>query len=152
MKRIVLFSVLALAISWSSCNHKTGDSSELVNINQTAGGTSTSGDLPVMTFETLKHDFGTITQGQQVKYSFKFRNTGGSDLIISDAKGSCGCTVPEYPHKPIPAGESATIDVVFNSEGKQGAQNKTVTLVTNCETNTVILTITGNVLVPNSTK
>ena len=86
---------------------------------------------PVFTFEKEDHDFGTIVQGEKVAYSFKFKNTGKGDLIITDAKGSCG-----------------VIDVVFNSDGKSGQQNKKITLVANTIPNTKVLAINGMVEVP----
>lgn len=81
-----------------------------------------------MSFEEKEFDFGTIQQGATVTHEFKFKNTGGSELKITDAKGSCGCTVPEYPKEPVKPGESGTIKVSFNSAGKSGETEKTVTL------------------------
>lgn len=103
------------------------------------------GKSPVMTFEKSEHDFGTITQGDQPSYSFAFKNTGASDLIISSAVGSCGCTVPEYPKQPVKPGESGKIKVSFNSNGKNGRQQKTVTLTTNTASGKEILTIKTNI-------
>jgi len=106
------------------------------------------GSAPVMTFNEEKHDFGKITQGEKVSYSFMFKNTGGSDLVISSAQGSCGCTVPSYPHTAIKAGATSKIDVVFNSEGKSGLVQKTVTLVTNCNPSTKVISISSTIIVP----
>jgi hypothetical protein len=69
-------------------------------------------------------------------------------LIITSAKGSCGCTIPEYPTDPIAPGEEGIIDVVFNSDGKSGQQNKKVTIVANTVPNTTVLAINGMVEVP----
>lgn len=101
-----------------------------------------------MTFETEKHDFGTITQGDKVDYDFKFKNTGGSDLIITGAKGSCGCTVPEYPKEAIKPGVSGVIKVSFNSAGKSGKQAKSVTLFCNIKEGKKVLHINSNIEVP----
>ena len=98
-----------------------------------------------MVFEKDVHDFGKIVEGEKVSYSFKFKNTGKVDLIISDAKGSCGCTVPQWPKNPVAPGADGVVDVTFNSSGKSGMQNKTVTLITNAIPNTKVLTITGEV-------
>ena len=95
-----------------------------------------------------RFDFGEIQQGESVTHDFVLKNIGDANLIISTAKGSCGCTVPEWPKAPISKGEEATIKVTFNSAGKSGKQNKTVALVTNAMPNTKVLTITGNVIVP----
>ncbi|MFM1876742.1 MAG: hypothetical protein RL266_2479 [Bacteroidota bacterium] len=125
---------------------------EVVNNPATAEGETVAvennGPAPVFTFEKEVHDFGTIVQGEKVAYSFKFKNTGEADLIITSAKGSCGCTVPEYPVEPIAPGEEGVIDVVFNSDGKSGQQNKKVTIVANTVPNTKVLAINGMVEVP----
>ena len=83
-----------------------------------------------------------------VSTNFKFKNVGKSDLIISSAQGSCGCTVPEWPKEPIKPGEEGKIAVTFNSTGKQGKQNKTITLVANTIPNTKVIALKGDVLVP----
>jgi hypothetical protein len=107
--------------------------------------TNESTEKPEITFEASNFDFGTIKEGAKVTHAFKFKNTGEADLIIGDARGNCGCTVPKYPTQPIAPGESGIIDVEFNSAGKHGKQNKTVTLVTNSIPSTKVLTITGEV-------
>lgn len=96
----------------------------------------------------MEHDFGKVIQGEKVSYAFKFKNSGNADLIISDARGSCGCTVADYPKKPMAPGEEGEIDVKFSTEGKKGFQSKTITLVANTEPNSVVLTIKANVQVP----
>ena len=103
------------------------------------------GKAPVMTFEKTEHDFGTITQGDKPSYSFTFKNTGASDLVISNAVGSCGCTVPDYPKQPVKPGESGKIKVSFNSSGKNGRQQKTVTITTNTAAGKELLTIRTNI-------
>ncbi|HLF53068.1 DUF1573 domain-containing protein [Flavobacterium sp.] len=91
------------------------------------------GKYPEMTFDKTEHDFGTINTGDKVEYSFNFKNTGEADLIITRAVGSCGCTVPEYPKEAIKPGESAKMKVSFDSKGKHGQQQKSVTITTNTE-------------------
>lgn len=84
-----------------------------------------------ITFSKTEHDFGVIKEGDIVETTFNFKNTGKSELIITNAIGSCGCTVPEWPKEPIAAGESGQIKVKFNSQGKPNKQSKTITLTTN---------------------
>ena len=104
---------------------------------------------PVMTFKDTLYNFGTISQGQNVKYTFEFTNTGKSDLIIQSAQGSCGCTVPKnWPKEPIAPGESGKIDVQFNSEGKNGDQQVTVTILANTFPTKNFLKLKGNVVAP----
>lgn len=89
------------------------------------------GKLPIVELDKEVHDFGTIKEGDVVETEFIVKNTGESDLFIADAKGSCGCTVPEPPKDPIKPGDSAPIKVSFDSKNKPGQQEKTVTLTTN---------------------
>jgi hypothetical protein len=96
-------------------------------------------------FESLEFNYGTIKQGDKVEHTFVFTNTGKEPLIITNAQGSCGCTVPEYPKEPIKKGESGKINVTFNSAGKMGMQDKTVTITSNAKTNPIVLHIKGNI-------
>jgi len=103
----------------------------------------------VILFEEEKHDFGNLMQGEKVFYSFKFKNTGVADLIISTARGSCGCTVPTYSKRPIKPGAEGKIDVVFNSENLRGISQKTITVLTNSEPDGIkTLTIRSNIIAP----
>ena len=98
-----------------------------------------------MEFEEVEWNFGEINQGESVEYAFKFTNTGSDPLIITSAKGSCGCTVPVWPREPVAPGEGGVIDVKFNSKGKKGKQNKRVTLITNMVPSQKVLTVKGQV-------
>lgn len=86
---------------------------------------------PAMTFTKSEYDFGDINQGDKVSYTFDFKNTGNAPLIISNARASCGCTVPQWPKEPVAPGATSKIDVVFNSAGKRGRQTKSITITTN---------------------
>lgn len=97
-------------------------------------------------FEKEEFDFGTIEQGESTTHEFKFTNTGSEPLIISKAEGSCGCTVPIFPKEPILKNQTATIKVTFNSTGKFGIQDKTVTITSNAKQNPMIIHIKGTVL------
>jgi hypothetical protein len=103
-----------------------------------------------MTLDKKEHDFGTIKQGDQVECAFKVTNSGSQPLILEEAHGSCGCTVPDYPKDPIPAGESRDIKVKFNSTGKKGKQSKTVTITANTEPIQTIVTIHAMVDAPET--
>ena len=102
---------------------------------------------PVMKFEKKEHNFGNIIEGDVVKHTFKFTNTGNSDLLITNVKSSCGCTVPEYPKNSIAVGETGEIEVAFNSSGKSGKQLKTITITANTETGIERLKIRTNIYV-----
>lgn len=87
--------------------------------------------LAEMTFEKENHDFGTINQGEKPEYTFVFKNTSKNDLLITNAVGSCGCTVPEYPKEAVKPGQTSKIKVSFNSDGKSGNQEKSITISAN---------------------
>ncbi len=104
-------------------------------------------------FENLKLDKGKIKEGDMAKYVFKFKNTGDEPLTITNARGSCGCTVPTWPKEPIKPGESGEIVAEFNSKGKPGMQTKTVTVTTNTDPINTTLTIMADVQAdPNAPK
>jgi len=103
------------------------------------------GKLPKVQLDKEIHDFGTIAEGAVVETEFIITNTGEGDLLIADAKGSCGCTVPQPPKDPIKPGDSAPIKVSFDSKGKPGNQEKTVTLTTNIENGHEMFKIKANV-------
>lgn len=127
IKKISLLFVVAALAMTTSCKKEVKGTTEI-------------------TFEKSEHDFGTITQGDKVTYDFKFKNTGESDLLIKDAKGSCGCTVPEYPKDPISPGQEDIIKVSFNSAGKIGDQIKSVTLFCNIPEGVKVLHIKSNIV------
>ena len=111
-------------------------------VDQTVSPTDAA--APLAEFETLEMDYGTIEQHSDPYRYFKFTNTGDAPLIISNAKGSCGCTVPTYPKEPILPGESAEIKVRYATD-RVGPFKKKVTLTTNEKDNVRVLTISGTV-------
>lgn len=104
-----------------------------------------TGPTTSIEYEKTEFDFGTIDDGEVVNHVFKFKNTGKEPLIISNAKGSCGCTVPQWPREPIAPGASGEIKVEFNSKGKTGLQTKKVTITANTNPTQTFLTISGTV-------
>lgn len=102
---------------------------------------------PKMEFETSVMDYGLIEHNSDGKREFVLTNTGNAPLIISNAKGSCGCTVPTWPKAPIAPGESASIGVKY-ATNRIGKFTKTITLTTNAAEKTKILTIKGEVKKP----
>lgn len=99
-----------------------------------------------ISFSEMEYDFGTIKEGEKVTHVFKFKNSGDKPLTITNAKGSCGCTAPEYPKTAVAPGEEAEIKVEFNSKGKKGAQTKFVTLDANTIPAQTRLTIKADVV------
>lgn len=106
-------------------------------------------NAPEISFETEVINYGDIEKGADGVREFKFTNVGKSPLIISNARGSCGCTVPTWPKEPIKPGESSVIKVKYDTN-RPGPINKSVTITSNAKTPTKVLRIKGNVQVPQT--
>ena len=104
-----------------------------------------TGPTTTIEFEESEFDFGTIDEGEKVSHTYKFTNTGSEPLIIKDAKGSCGCTVPSWPKEPVAPGATGEMLVEFNSKGKSGSQNKRVTITSNTNPGQTFINIKGEV-------
>lgn len=91
------------------------------------------------------YNFGTIADGDKVEYNYRFKNTGKKPLIIKNATASCGCTVPEKPEKPILPGEIGYLKVVFDSKGKAGHVEKSITVSSNANPEFPTLILTGEI-------
>ncbi len=85
---------------------------------------------PVMTFEKLEIDYGNIANGADGTRIFKFKNTGTEPLVVKNARGSCGCTVPKWPDTPIGVGKTGTIEVKYDTN-RTGQFSKEVYVETN---------------------
>ena len=101
-------------------------------------------DGPIMTFEGTIVDYGQIEQNSEPLRIAKFTNTGTEPLVIKSARGSCGCTVPTYPKQPIMPGESAEIEVRYDTK-RVGKINKTVTITTNEGGDPHVLKVVGKI-------
>jgi hypothetical protein len=146
----ILLTALVTTLVWSCDSPKDSKqeaiSPEVVNNNASADPTATpTSGLPVFEFETDNHEFGIITEGEKVSYTFKFKNTGNAPLVISNASASCGCTVPEYTKTPVAPGEDGEVNVTFDSSGKSGMTTKSVTLIANTEPNTKVLKVSADI-------
>lgn len=99
----------------------------------------------VLKFNKETHDFGKLTEGPLATYSFEVTNTGTSPVVITNAQASCGCTTPEWSKEPIMPGAKTTIKVGYSTSSRPGPFTKTITVMSNAENGTTILTIKGNV-------
>ena len=99
---------------------------------------------PGIEFSELKHDYGIIEQGGNGTYEFQFTNTGTEPLVLSNVRSSCGCTVPKWPREPINAGETASIEVKYNTT-RVGSFNKSITVYSNASEQPIVLQIKGKV-------
>ncbi|SMC58554.1 DUF1573 domain-containing protein [Pedobacter nyackensis] len=148
MKKI--FVLAMVAISFAACQNEAKNDKSVSNHDMLTGvnaesSVPASGEAAVMNFESGTYDFGKITQGEKVAYSYKFKNVGKSPLIILNATATCGCTVPEIPKEPVKPGEEGEIKVVFDSNGKIGMQDKVITVTSNAQPHIASLHLTGEV-------
>ncbi len=118
-----------------------GASSQVFSQSQPAK----SGGGPKIVFDDESHNFGTIKEGLVAEYTFKFKNTGDQPLILKDVRPSCGCTTPEWSKEPVDPGKTGLIHVKYNSAGRPGKFNKSITITSNIPDETKILFITGSV-------
>lgn len=103
-------------------------------------------EKPVIAFADTIYRFGTIREGEEVSHEFPFTNTGKSDLLISNATASCGCTVPQWPKEPVPPGGKGVIKATFNSDGKQGKQSKKIVITANTKPELTEILLEGDVI------
>ena len=141
MKKLLLtFCVAASLFSCDIRNTKQKPDLQLANTNANFSDTTT-----VQMIDSV-YDFGKVTDGENVVFSYRFINTGKNPLIISSATASCGCTVPEKPEEPIKPGETGFLKVVFNSKGRVGPVHKEVNVVSNAYPRFPTLQLIGEVL------
>lgn len=147
MKKVLFLAACSFVLAASSVNAQTTDKPATVGVSPAATPVENK-NASEMVFEALEFNFGTIKQGESITHEFTFVNNGKEDLIITNAQGSCGCTVPQYPKEAIAKGAKGVIKVTFNSAGKMGLQDKTVTLTSNAKNSPVILHLKGTVEAP----
>ena len=104
-----------------------------------------AGPTTTITFDESEYNFGTVDAGEVVEHTYTFTNTGAEPLVISNAKGSCGCTVPDWPKEPVMPGQTGEIRVKFDSKNKNNTQRKKVTITANTEPAQTFLYIAGEV-------
>ncbi len=151
-KNIFVYLLCIIVVFLASCISNDKDNNEistkLVDNPNTANANTNSDILPKIKFEEKIHDFGKLIQGEKDSYSFKFKNTGNSDLLISYVSPSCSCVKVSYSKMPIHPGKQGIIKVTFDSQGEEGFQEKTITLISNTQPNKEKLTIKANVFIP----
>lgn len=113
-------------------------------VAQDAAPVASPASKAVLTLESDVVDYGTIDQGGEPLRVAKFKNTGTEPLIISGAKGSCGCTVPNWPKEPIMPGESGVIEIRYDTK-RVGAINKTVTVTSNDAVGKHVIRVAGTI-------
>lgn len=143
-----LWTILLLCAVLTACGGASNSEDmgvDLINNPSSADGYDNEAKMPKMTFDQELHDFGRLSAGEHISYSFHFRNTGEADLVISGCSATCGCTVASYPKERITPGGDGYITITFNSSGKAGHQYQEVTVMSNAQPARSILKITAQV-------
>jgi Protein of unknown function (DUF1573) len=141
-----LFLIAIAAIAFTSCDIKRKDK---IADDQSKALEQAKKDTTTVQIIDSAYNFGKVTDGELVEYSYRFKNSGSKPLVVTDANASCGCTVPEKPEKPIMPGEMGFIKIVFNSKGRVGEAHKTITVHSNAKPDFPLLELKGLVLDKN---
>lgn len=145
--RVYVVCAIVASLALAGCHDKAKQDADvdLIRNPRSAQGYNDSEKMPVLTFDSDIHDFGRLSAGENISYSFHFRNTGNADLIISNTSATCGCTVADYPKGRIAPGGEGYVTVTFKSAGKSGQQYQEVTIVSNAQPATSRLKIVAQV-------
>lgn len=122
--------------------------SGFAQVTTPAGGTTetpVNPNAPEIVFDHESYDFGEIEEGTLAEHEFEFSNTGKEPLILQNVRASCGCTTPSWPKEPILPGQKGKIKAVYNSKGRPGGFNKSITVTSNAKTATKVIYIKGTV-------
>lgn len=142
---ILLLVATAMLIASCDGNGNSDVDTSVINNPNTASGVDKDAKIPIIKFDKMQHDFGRLSKGEMVSYSFKFTNTGNANLLVKECTATCGCTVADFPKNEIKPGEEGFITVSFNSANKHGQQIQTVTVGTNAQPSRYILKIIAQV-------
>lgn len=143
MRKVI--AILLLAAMAAGCGRHREADVDIIRNPRSAQGYDSSAPMPVIAFDEDMHDFGRLSAGENISYSFHFRNAGNADLVISSASATCGCTVADYPRGRLAPGAEGYVTVTFKSAGKSGQQFQEVTVVTNAQPATSKLRIVAQV-------
>lgn len=146
MKKLVCFTLIALL--FASFTLQAQESSkkpqDATKKEQSATKKGKKVKVAEITFESLEYDYGNIYKGDNGECEFVFKNTGKAPLQITNARASCGCTVPSWPREPIAPGKKSVIKVKYDTN-RLGTINKSITVTSNAVNNSVVLHIKGHI-------
>lgn len=137
MKKLFSFAFFAIVTFSISCS-QTNQAENTIDIDAQG---------PSIKFEVVEHDYGTVDKNGDGTFEFVFMNEGSEPLILNNVRSSCGCTIPQWPREPIPAGGKSSIKVKYDTR-RLGSFQKSITVYSNAGTTPVILKIKGNVVDP----
>ncbi len=133
MRKVILgLSALCLVV-FSSCKENAASKVKSENVAIAAERDANAGNLPVVEFDKIEHDFGNVESNTPVETVFKYTNVGNSMLVVSNVKSTCGCTIPSNYTKEVAPGETGEFSVKFKSKGNGSRVNRTITMTTNTE-------------------
>jgi hypothetical protein len=135
MREYILFAVLIILVSISCGRNNPEFSGQTLEVNDSLNEKGTA----EIEFRTTRYDFGNVSHGEKLAYTFIYKNTGDIPLVIYSARADCGCTVPEYDDKPLAPGQEGNLKAVFNTQGFRGYQTKTIQVTTNAGMQTLAL-------------
>ncbi len=141
MKKYILFGLIAASVI--SCDIRRKD--KIADDLETQKALALKDSTSVQIIDSA-YNFGKVTDGEKVVYSYRFKNTGTKPLVVVEATASCGCTVPQKPERPILPGETGFIKIVFDSKGRVGNAHKTITVKSNANPEFPQLFLTGDVV------
>lgn len=137
--RLTGISILFFMILFSNgCRNGSGEH------RASAGITADTGKA-VLVFEEYEHHFGKVEEGKKVSYQFMYENKGTGPLAITSVSTTCGCTAPKYSTKPQKPGQKESLEVVFDTSGRNGMQTKIITVRSNATVPVILLKITAEV-------
>lgn len=143
MKKVLLSLGLVIAASGFAMAQDDGHGHAAVGAAPQAAPPASNLKLEDMQFKTDVHDFGTVQEGGDIKYEFEFKNGGKEPIIVSSVTASCGCTGASGSSDPVLPGKKSVIKAVYHTDGRVGAFNKAITVVSNAGAK--VLTIKGTV-------
>jgi len=152
MRNLIVVIFILVSVILSSCSNQEDETIDTTLIHNPITATNPNPDnnssLPQISFNEEFFDFGIIIQGERVSHTYRFTNTGNSNLIISNVNAGCGCTVPKFSKEPIPPGGQGEVEVIFDSAGRAGVQSKSVTVIANTQPNRIELRFISEIVVP----
>jgi hypothetical protein len=105
-------------------------------------------NMPEIQFDEISYNFGKVIQGEILSYTFRFKNSGKSSLIIAEIEASCGCTTSIPPKAPVKPGEKGEITITFDSKYKQGDVISYLMVTANTYPANTVLAVQANVVIP----
>jgi hypothetical protein len=150
LRRLSAFCFLLSAFLLLSCGNRDSSGLSISDIKNpaTADGIDKQANMPEIQFDNLSYNFGKVIQGEMLSYTFHFKNTGKSSLIIAGVEASCGCTTSVPPKAPIKPGEKGEISITFDSKYKNGEVTSYLAVTANTYPAQTILSVQANVVTP----